>query len=328
MHGKRVHIVPVGDDVDRMVGPAIEMRADVVYLLAHTPERVDEPGPKARLPDVDWADEDSVAHYVERLDIHGSETASRAVERLADRGIEAPVEFVDQDDVYAVLGLATTLAYLRSADDDVAVNVSTGTRLATIGTALARMDESTAIEAYHVSDGGDGEVAQVDGDGVADVPDYHLESPARDELAAMAVVAARDTEVYTPKKSDLIDWALRLRGDAGVSIGYADRIVRSTLDSDPESDQPARFDDLDGAGKKGAYRTLRTQVLDELVTRDFVDIDDEQVGRADLVTLTPSGEAALRAFRHKILDVVEALEEHRGVEGLPPWLSRGLYRGA
>jgi hypothetical protein len=106
---------------------------------------------------------------------------------------------------------------------------------------------------------------------------------------------------------------------------YADRIVRSKRDRDPDSEPPARFDDLNGTGKKGAYRTLRTQVLEELVARDYVAIDDEQVGRADLLTLTPTGTAALRAFRHKILDVVEALEDHRDVDTLPPWLSQGLY---
>jgi len=327
MHGKRVHIVPVGDDVDRMVGPAIEMRADVVYLLAHAPGGVEGTERVAGLPDVEWGEEDSVERYVETLDRQGFGVAAGAVERLAARGVAAPVEFIDQGDVYAVLGLTTTLAHRRPADDDVAVNVSTGTRLATIGAAMARMDEDTDAQAYHVPAGGDDAATWTAGDGVADIPDYHLASPSRDELAAMAVVAARDTAVYTAKKSDLIDWALRLRAEAGVSTDYADRIVRRRLDRDPGAAQPARFDDLDSSGKKGAYRTLRTQVLDTLVDREYVEIDDGQIGRADPVTLTPTGEATLQAFRHKVLDVVSALDDHRDVEELPTWLRRGLDDG-
>jgi hypothetical protein len=326
MHGKRVHIVPVGDDVDRMVGPAIEMRADVVYLLAHAPGGSGGTKPVTGLPDVEWTDEDSVEDYVEALALGGSDVAAEAVEQLASHDVAAPVEFVDQTDVYAVLGLATTLAHRRPADDDVAVNVSTGTRLATIGAAMTRMDEDTDAQAYHVPVGDDA-ATWTASDGVADIPDYHLESPTRDELAAMAVVAARDTAVYTAKKSDLIDWALRLRAEAGVSTDYADRIVRRRLDRDSGAGQPARFGDLDSAGKKGAYRTLRTQVLDDLVDREYVEIDDGQIGRADPVTLTPTGEATLRAFRHRILDVVRALDAHRDVEELPPWLRRGLHDG-
>jgi hypothetical protein len=139
----------------------------------------------------------------------------------------------------------------------------------------------------------------------------------------MAIVAARDTELYTPKKSDLIDWALRLRADAGVSIGYADRIVQSRLDRHPEANEPVGFSDLDSAGKKGAYRTLRTTVLDSLLDRGYLTVDDEQVGRADLVVLEPAGEAALRAFRHKILDIIKAIGADRKLDSLPASLSRG-----
>jgi hypothetical protein len=118
-----------------------------------------------------------------------------------------------------------------------------------------------------------------------------------------------------------------LRAEAGVSTDYADRIVRRRLDRDSGADQPTRFDELDSSGKKGAYRTLRTQVLDGLVEREYVEVDDSQIGRADPVTLTPTGEATLRAFRHKVLDVVSALEDHRNVEELPAWLYRGLDDG-
>lgn len=325
VYGKRVHIIPVGDDVERMVRPAIEMQADVVYLLAHTNQKsdVNGGGAEAGFPGVDWTDPDSVQRYLTTIRDQGFETVASAIEKLAEHRIEVMVEFVDQHDVYSVLGLVTTLTHRRSTDDDVVVNVSTGTRLATIGAAMARMDEDTDAVAYHVPDTDTETISDPD-QGVADVPDYHLESPSRDALAAMAIIATRDTERYTPKKSDLIDWALRLRAEAGISIGYADRIVQSRLDRNPKAPQPTGFDDLDSTGKKGAYRTLRTSVLDGLRKRDYVTVDDEQVGRADLVTLQPAGEAALRAFRHKILDVIDALAADTRVESLPASLRTGI----
>lgn len=322
MYSKRVHIVPVGADIERMVEPAIQMRADVVYLLADAPSTTDTSS--SQLPAVEWTDEASVERYVSQLRRGGFDHAAAASERLAANHIEAPVEFVDQHDVYAVLGLVTTLAH-RYREHTVTVNVSTGTRLATIGAAMARMDEATDAEAYHVP-AGDTAAASDSPEGVDEVPDYHLESPSRDALTTMAVVAARDTPTHMVKKSDLIDWALQLNA-AGVSTGYADRIVQSHRNNGhPEA--PTGFDDLDQSIKKGAYRTLRTSVLDDLLARGYLDVDDQQVGRSDLLSLTADGENALQAFRHKIIDVIEVLDDHRKVDALPAFLARGLSDGA
>ena len=41
----RVHIAPVGFEIDRVVNPAVEMRADKVYLLRHDNRSVDKSAP-------------------------------------------------------------------------------------------------------------------------------------------------------------------------------------------------------------------------------------------------------------------------------------------
>ncbi|MEF8857274.1 MAG: DUF6293 family protein, partial [Haloplanus sp.] len=150
MFAKRVHIVPVGEDVERTVAPARTMSADRVYLLA------DERGSAAK--------------------------AETAAERLAADGVETAIESVDHGTVYAVLGLVTTLADRHAPDDTVWVNVSTGSRLATIGAALACMDADTDAEAYHVPAADADATAVADrtagDDGVAVVPDYPIESPS------------------------------------------------------------------------------------------------------------------------------------------------------
>jgi len=288
MFAKRVHIVPVGEDVERMVPPAREMAADRVYLLA------DE-------------DESSVPRGEE------------AAERLASDGIETTVEPVDHGTVYAVLGLVTTLADRHAPEDTVRVNVSTGSRLATIGAALACMDDDTDAEAYHVPTA-DAETVANDENEVSVVPDYPIESPSRDEVATMAVIATLDTDVYTPKKRDLIDEAIRLQVELDGAIPFAERIVRS---ADVPAGQVTGFGDIGPSQQKGAYRTFRERALAELEAREYVTIDDDGVGRADPITLTPTGEAALRAFRHKVLDVVRALDTREA----PDWLTEGVESG-
>jgi len=287
MFAKRVHIVPVGEAVERMVSPVLELSADRVYLLA---------------------DADGVTRA----------QADPVAERLASEGVEAEIEPVDQGTVYAVLGLVTTLAD-RHADDVVRVNVSTGSRLATIGAALACMDDDTEAEAYHVPADDGTAVADraMGGDDVAVVPDYPIESPSRDEVATMTIIATLDTERYTPKKRDLIDEAIGLQHDLDRSIPFAEQIVRS---ADVPAAKVTTFDDLGPGQQKGAYRTFREHALAELEAREYAVVDDESVGRSDPITLTPTGEAALRAFRHKVLDVVAVLD----TRSAPDWLTEGV----
>ncbi|AZH25288.1 hypothetical protein DU502_07810 [Haloplanus aerogenes] len=275
----------MGEDIERMVSPVRKMAADRVYLLADEAES-------------------SVAR------------AETVVERLASEGVETAVESVDHGTVYAILGLVTTLADRHAPDDTVRVNVSTGSRLATIGAALACMDDDTDAEAYHVPTA-DMETVTDRENEVSVVPDYPIESPSRDEVATMAIIATLDTDVYTPKKRDLIDEAIRLQAELDGAIPFAERIVRS---ADVPAGQVTGFGDIGPSQQKGAYRTFRERALAELETREYVTIDDDSVGRSDPITLTPTGEAALRAFRHKVLDVVETLDTHAA----PDWLTEGL----
>ena len=42
---KRIHIAPVGFEVDRIVKPAVEYKADKVYLLVHDNNEEDKASP-------------------------------------------------------------------------------------------------------------------------------------------------------------------------------------------------------------------------------------------------------------------------------------------
>lgn len=307
MFAERIHIASVGWDVDRTVEPALRRRADRVFLLAHRPSD----------PETDVVDQPGA----------GGTEVEAVVDRLGSAGVETDVRSVDQGDVYAVLGLVTTLADRQADDDTVLVNVSTGSRLAAIGAALACMDDDTDATAYYPPVPGTpaATTARAERRRVDVVPEYPIASPSRDEVVVMALVAVRDTAMYTPKKNDLIDEALAIRNDVDRPVPFAERVVGSVHGRADDGRRAVEgFDDLDSAEKKGAYRTLRTRALAELEDRGYVSIDDERVGRGDAVTLTPTGEAALQAFRHKILDVVRVLD----TADAPQWLTDGLDDGA
>ncbi|USZ73083.1 DUF6293 family protein [Natronosalvus halobius] len=259
---KRVHIVPLGYEFDRVLEPICDQRADLVYLLEHPtddPDRV--------VPD-----------YREEL-VSDIESAAATVRRRE----------CDLTDVYAVLGEVTTLAD-EHATDSVSVNVSGGGTIAAIGATMACMDVSTDATAYYVEpeDYAHDPTTIPISNGTADVyglPTYPIESPTRDQIAIMGFLADpaswngyHEERTTPPKKKDCIEFAR----DVGLSF-MADR-------APPESHP--------GGEDKGAFRVLDTHVLDPLETDGYVEI--EAVGRRRVITLTDQGENAYRAFRHKL----------------------------
>ena len=304
MHPKRVHIVPVQFEFDRVVDPLVEHGADVVYLLYDAQHE--------RRPD--YYDD-----IEQTLETHGL---------VRDETLFAIP--CNHDDPYAVFGLVTTLAAEHSGDS-VAVNVATGSKLAAIGAAMGCLDADTHARAYfthaesHAYDGYT-EPAARGYDGETHLIDYPIESPARQQVAMMAVIATETTGTAQVKKRTLIDRGLWLNQHVDEPLDLVTRIERAG--SDGPAGRPGSFDDLGSNEKKGAYAALRTHILDPLLARGYIDITSP--GRSDSLQLTDTGEKTLQAFRHKVTDVVRILdEESRSVRNrtnyeVPSWLREGL----
>ncbi|MFP8956166.1 DUF6293 family protein [Natrialbaceae archaeon A-CW3] len=268
---KRVHIVPVRYEYDRVLEPIRDQRADVVYLLEHT-------AGTSAADDTGESPSESNPAYREEL--------------LADlEAMTATVRRRDCDllDVYGVLGTVTTLAD-EHADDAVYVNVSGGGTIAAIGATMACMDVSTDAIAYYVepeSYAYDQHAIPLSS-GMADIyslPTYPIDSPTRDQVAIMGFLADperwdgyHEDRTTPPKKKDCIAFAR----DAGLSF-MADRA--------PPEAHP-------GGEDKGAFRVLDSRILDPLEADGYVEI--ESVGRRRVISLTEQGENAYRAFKHKL----------------------------
>ena len=242
-----VHIAPLGYEYDRIVGPVEEYDVDVVYLLEHD-DRVTAP-----------------------------EYHDDVRERVADLGASLRSRSVDLFDIYDVLGVVTTLV-AEHDDDIVRVNVSSGSKLSAVGATIACM--ATDATAYYVHPEGyryaDREERQSYGYADDEVlPSYPIESPTTDQVAVMDFLAERNTDAYTVKKKDIIEFA----EEAELSF---------VADSDPAND-------------KAKFALLNANVVDPLLDDGYVAVED--VGRRKQVRLTDTGEDALRAFRHRIREL-------------------------
>ena len=123
---KRIHIAPVGFEVDRIVLPAIDTRADKVYLLVHNKKAEDKPGP-----------------YIERV-----------IKELKANKIESEKVLVNWRDVESITK-ATRNLLLELKGNDIFVNISSGSKNHAIALDRAIMtleDHSEIIEFYAESE--------------------------------------------------------------------------------------------------------------------------------------------------------------------------------
>ena len=238
-----VHVAPLGYEYDRIRSPVLEYGADTLYLLAD-PAR-------------------GRAEYHDRLR-----------SGLTDAGVAVRSRSVELGDMYDVLGEVTTIAD-GHADDIVRVNVSSGPKLATVGAALACM--ATDASGYHVHPESRSHpietTPRTEGMRLAEqLPSYPLETPTTDQVRILEYVDSASSEAYTPKKSDLIDFA--------------------------EEHELAFMQRAEPANDKAKFALLNNRIVDPLAGNGYIEI--EPVGRTKQVSLTETGENALRAFRHKL----------------------------
>jgi hypothetical protein len=276
---KRVHVVPLGYEFDRILEPIRSQRADLVYLL-------EDESARGRNDERDGETDGGTA---ERNATARAEYHDELCEELESIVPEVRTRECDLTDVYAVLGDVTTIADVHAADQ-VYVNVSGAGTIPAIGATIACMDVSTDAHAYYVEPSeyahdGTTEPISAGLDEMEEVPTYPIDSPTRDQVAIMEFLSDpgawegfHEDRTAPPKKKDLIEYAR----DCKLSF-MADR----------------RSPDERSGEDKGAFRVLDTHVLEPLAADGYVTI--ESVGRRRVVELTERGENAYRAFRHKLM---------------------------
>ncbi|WP_224449595.1 DUF6293 family protein [Haloprofundus salilacus] len=240
---RRVQIAPLGYERDRVFVPATQLNADRLYLLVN-------------------ADDYSTVTYHETLR-----------DDLEDAGVDIEEREVSLHDVCDVMGVTTTIAAEHS-DDEVFVNISSGTNVAAVGAAIACMTtHATAFNVEPETYGHDIREAPLTS-GVVDIgqlPDYPIESPTSEQIAVMGYVRDQTDQGYTVHKRDLIEFA--------------------------EREELTFMTDAPTENRQSKYRRLDAHVVDPLESKGYLDL--RRAGRRTLVSLTDTGESVYRAFEHK-----------------------------
>lgn len=253
---ERVHIMPVGYERQRIVKPAVKYRADKVVLIGHK-------------GDAEGSDGADFWNNV-RNDLHDND-----------------IEFDDSRkcdifDLYSSLGTIAEAINAHS-DDDVFVNVATGSKVTAIGGMIASMVlDSTP---YYVR-ARDYENHPTDVTGYLELPTYPIDAPETEQVDVMKFIQLCTEHEGPPTKGEVIHFSEK----AGLSF------IRRNV-----------------AGK-GKYRLLDRQIVEPLWDRGY--IDESEQGRSKLLHLTPKGEAALEAFQWLVDEDIDWEEiRENGVEG-------------
>lgn len=235
----RVHIAPLGFERDRVVKPAINLKADIVYLLEH-----DEP--KSAKPNY---------HEDVKADLRGA-------------GVDVKPRICDIFDLYAMLGTVAMIT-AENQNDDVYVNVSSGSKISAIGAMIACMATDATAYYVHPADYASDDLndpVSYGVEAVSELPTYPIEPPKAEQVA---VLDHLDEQGEVTKKQ-LIEF--------GEEQGLPFLTDRST------------------SGNQAKYRLLETHIIDPLEEDGYIQV--RQVGRQKRVSLTPAGENARRAFEY------------------------------
>ena len=179
----RVHIAPVGFEVDRVVLPASNMRADRVWLIIHS----------------------------DSIDDAGQPFSKLISERLEKDQIEFKIEYADRTDLFDTLRVLRRII-LKEKNNAILVNVSVGSKIQAIASMMACMmfkDEVDILPYYAVPEKYVNIPREQETAGLKKVlklPEYKIETPPNHLIHCLKIIHERSDNRIANK--DLRDQAL------------------------------------------------------------------------------------------------------------------------
>ncbi|MDP6772605.1 MAG: DUF6293 family protein, partial [Anaerolineales bacterium] len=162
----RVHIAPVGFEIDRIVLPAVEMKADKVWLVVH-----------------DNVGEDKSSKYRDKIEM-----------LLAKKGIKTEIAYANRLRLFPIIKAVTEIIF-KERKNDIYINVATGSKIHAIGCMMASMlfDDREKIHPFYAQAEQypeyEGKTQQTYG--VAEIhslPTYRIGTPKQELLEAMKII--------------------------------------------------------------------------------------------------------------------------------------------
>ena len=216
----RVHIAPVGFEIDRIVIPAKTMRADNVCLIADSNRSADKARP-----------------FLEKVR-----------KTLEKRNIEVVEESADRYKLFDIVRVVKEII-IKNKQHDIYLNVASGSKIHAVGVMMATMifDDRTNLhpfyaqaEKYHHT-----KVTEPQTTGIktiTDLPTYQIHTPRKKQLEALKIIVEHEEngkKVGKIKKKDLVELAIKndlIRVDAinksQASFASLDKNIISPLENE------------------------------------------------------------------------------------------------
>ena len=176
----RVHIAPVGFEVDRIVIPAVRMKADKVWLVVH-----------------DNVAEDKASKYREKIE-----------KELEQKGIKTEIAYADRLRLFPIIKAVTGIIF-KERKNDIYVNVATGSKIHAIGCMMACMlfDDREKIHPFYAQAE---KYPEYEGTGqetygvseIHSLPTYRIGTPKRELLEAMRIIKDAGGRIQKKKMAE------------------------------------------------------------------------------------------------------------------------------
>ena len=249
---KRIHIAPVGFEVDRIVLPAIQYKADKVYLLVHNDKS-----------------EDRAGDYI-----------ARVIKELKAQKIETEKVFANWRDVESITKEARKL-FLSLSGNDIYVNIASGSKNHAIALdrAIMTLEDQTNIKEYYAESEsyegfkpGKSQLSKGVRE-IKEIPKRKMILPGKRLLGAMIII--RD---YNTSQS----------GTCARGCKKDHKHVKKKMKKKHLAEACVNENILPSAGN--ILTSLDKNIIQKLVTEwDFIEI--EKIGQSYYVGLTNNGEA-------------------------------------
>jgi len=168
----RVHIAPVGYEIDRVVLPAKKLRADKVILLVH-----ENPS------------EDRATKFYEKIS-----------SELEKANIEVSTEYHDRLDLFQIIKTVKNLIRQESGNI-VSVNLASGSKVQAIGCMMASMmfNDDKNVNPFYVEAkeylGFSGKAISKGIKDIEFIPTYEIQKPEERHIQALKIVVDNDGKI-------------------------------------------------------------------------------------------------------------------------------------
>jgi len=226
----RVHIAPVGFEVDRIIIPATKMKADKVWLVVH-----------------DNPTEDKAHKY--RLKIEKD---------LAKKGIKTGIAYANRLMLFPIIKAVKEII-VKERKNDIYVNVATGSKIHAIGCMMACMifDDRKNIHPFYAQADKypeyDGKVQQTYGvKEIHKLPTYRIGTPKPELLKAMEIIKKAGGRIQKKRmaeeaeKNNLITVNAQQENFTQARFASLDKNIDSSLQTDGDLLRLKKLEGTDG----------------------------------------------------------------------------------